>query len=296
MPKRTNDFQRLILAIYEQMAPLGATVEESAELLERGSSTTREVDILITHQIAGVRIRMAVECRGRKDKDDIEWIDGLIGKYRDLDIDKVIAVSKSGFTAAAQEKASVNRIEIRKLETAEETDWPAEFMRLGMAGISMTFSLASIEVRFEPPLVEPSTLDLVVGNEGGRVYGTLNAVLEDCFKHKVQGQVASQDLGDIPTCWNTLEDIKRPVELGVLIPIDNVWVLVDGQPAHRILDAVFTIRAVPEITTVSPHYRRLDDAMVTAAALPNGEATVSLTTIQVAGNKDIRIIIKPDKA
>src|SRR5688572_759202 len=105
MPKRTNDFQKLIHYIYSQMVPEGATVTESALLRERSSLAKREVDILIEYEIAGTKLRIAVECRDRSRKDDIEWIDGLIGKYRDLEVDKVIAVSNSGFSSDAIEKA-----------------------------------------------------------------------------------------------------------------------------------------------------------------------------------------------
>src|SRR5207245_1001712 len=80
----------------------------------------------------GTDLRIAVECRGRKDRDDIRWIDGLIGKYRDLDIHKVVAVSQSGFTLGAKEKAAANRIDTLTLVQALETNWPAEFTRLAI--------------------------------------------------------------------------------------------------------------------------------------------------------------------
>lgn len=105
MPKRTNASEKLIAKIYDQLSTPDEKVVESAILKERGNGAEREVDILLQKDIFGTPIRIAVECRGRTNKDDIQWIDGLIGKYRDLPIDKVIAVSKSGFSKSATEKA-----------------------------------------------------------------------------------------------------------------------------------------------------------------------------------------------
>ncbi len=130
MPKRTNEFQKLITKIYEQLAGPNDIVSESAMVRERGSGTLREVDILLQKRIFGTDLRIAVECRDRADKEDIEWIDNLIGKYQDLDVDKKIAVSNSGFTPAAQKKASLNRIETLTLKEALETNWPSEFAQL----------------------------------------------------------------------------------------------------------------------------------------------------------------------
>jgi hypothetical protein len=45
MPRRTNDFQKLVFQIERQLAPLGAVVEESAMLPERGTGDLREVDV-----------------------------------------------------------------------------------------------------------------------------------------------------------------------------------------------------------------------------------------------------------
>lgn len=69
MPERTNEFQQLMHYIYSQMVPEGATVTESALLKERNSNSEREVDILIEHEIAGTKLRMAVECRDRSRRD-----------------------------------------------------------------------------------------------------------------------------------------------------------------------------------------------------------------------------------
>src|SRR5262245_49410165 len=89
MPNRSNPFQGLMQYIYSQLAPTGAIVKESENLEERESEQPREGDIYIEHEIAGTKIRMVVECRDHTRKNTKEWIDTLIGKYVDVQIDKI---------------------------------------------------------------------------------------------------------------------------------------------------------------------------------------------------------------
>ena len=118
MPKRSNDFQRLIAAIEGQLAPLGAVVTESKLIKEKSSDTEREVDIAIESHIGQHRVLVALECRNRSRPANLEWIDGLIGKYRDLPVEKVVAVSRSGFTKTAIRKAKEVNISTVTLEAA----------------------------------------------------------------------------------------------------------------------------------------------------------------------------------
>jgi len=66
MPKRSNQFQKIVTYIAEQLAPLGATVKESVELQERGvNGVLREVDTLIEVGAGLTCARIAVESRDR---------------------------------------------------------------------------------------------------------------------------------------------------------------------------------------------------------------------------------------
>ena len=120
MPKRSNDFQRLVAAIEGQLAPLGAVVTESKLIKEKSSDTEREVDIAIESNVGQHRVLIAVECRDRGRPANLEWIDGLIGKYRDLPVEKIVAVSRSGFTKTAIKKAKEVNISTVTLEAATE--------------------------------------------------------------------------------------------------------------------------------------------------------------------------------
>ncbi len=123
MPKRTNDFQKLITMIYQQLATQGARVTESKMIRDIVTEEEREVDIAIEDEYMGQPILIGIECRDRRRNETTEWIDSLIGKYRDLPVDKVFAVSSSGFTKSAQQRGAAHRIVTLAITEAEETAW-----------------------------------------------------------------------------------------------------------------------------------------------------------------------------
>jgi hypothetical protein len=124
VPARSNDFQRIVKYIYEQISP-GATVTESGVLKER-DGTAREVDILIEWKFAGTDLQIAVECRDYTRQQNIQWVDQLIGKYKDLKVSKIIAISSSKFYMPAKSKAKAHGIEVITVNEALTKNWRAE--------------------------------------------------------------------------------------------------------------------------------------------------------------------------
>ena len=150
MPKRSNNFQGLIHHIYKHTADAKVRVTESAELKERGSDAMREIDVLLEFEMAGVPIRIAVETHDHARVDDIQWIDELIGRFRDLEVDKVVAVSAAGFSGGASAKARANGIETMTLREAHNTDWPAEFRQLGLGRVLSKCTPTGVAFLTEP--------------------------------------------------------------------------------------------------------------------------------------------------
>ena len=124
MPARSNEFQRIVKYIYDQIS-LGATVTKSGMLKER-DGTSREVDILVEWKYAGTDFQMAVECRDYSRQQNIQWVDQLIGKFQDLKVDKIVAISSSKFYPSARRKAREHGIEVITVNEALTKDWRAE--------------------------------------------------------------------------------------------------------------------------------------------------------------------------
>lgn len=141
MPRRSNMFQRVVHSLVKQLAPQGAVARSSVELLERESGARREVDTLIEIGAGVTMVRIAIECREHGRRADVGWIDELIGKYSRLPIDRVVAVSASGFSRAAQAKAQSHNIDLLSPKEVSSIDWPARFPKpnkriLGVGWIS----------------------------------------------------------------------------------------------------------------------------------------------------------------
>lgn len=91
MPKRSNEFQRLIAKIEETLASHGHQVTESKMVKPLTGGNPTEIDVAI-HAVAGTRfserdaeeILVGIECRDHKRKADRTWIDQIVGKYTDL--------------------------------------------------------------------------------------------------------------------------------------------------------------------------------------------------------------------
>ena len=82
---------------------------ERSRSRSRQSPQSRQIDISIRREGA----LTLVECRLHKEPQDVTWIEQLIGRRISLRADAVIAVSASGFTETAEEKAKRHGIILR---------------------------------------------------------------------------------------------------------------------------------------------------------------------------------------
>ncbi|MGA2160973.1 MAG: restriction endonuclease [Methanoregula sp.] len=100
----------------------GATITSPDHIIDKVTNVPREVDISVKFQKGSHNFLIVLECRDRKTKGGVEWIEQITQKTRDIGANKVIAVSTSGFTKGAIEKAKFKNIECRTLKevTPEE--------------------------------------------------------------------------------------------------------------------------------------------------------------------------------
>src|ERR1700679_750854 len=100
MPQRTNAFQTLILLLHTQLGDK-AIVEESAMVMDRVTGAMREVDILITTDSASYKMIIGIECLATTRRADVRWVEQMSCKHADILTDKLILISKVGFTKDA---------------------------------------------------------------------------------------------------------------------------------------------------------------------------------------------------
>lgn len=128
MPKRSNDFQKLLVTIQRIFAPTGAVVEESAMVTAPGIGQLREIDVLVSNSKSGpYKLKIAFEAKDHKRQLNVTDIEGIIGKYRSqgsLVVDKVYVVTRRGISKTAKQKAEMNGIGVLTLLEIESTGIP----------------------------------------------------------------------------------------------------------------------------------------------------------------------------
>lgn len=164
MPKRTNNFQRIVFLIQKILGDR-AVVQESALLKDRETGSDVEVDILIRGEVTGTEISIGVECVDRSRPSDIEWMRSMLKKHEGLPIDKSIFVSKRGFTDQARAKAKANSAETLTFGEVENHDWIGELKNKNLKMAAYQLNLLSGSVNFKQRIptdilqaVSPTTL------------------------------------------------------------------------------------------------------------------------------------------
>src|SRR5687767_13471278 len=123
MPKRTNEFQRLILLIERQLAEDGATVCESRLLTDAVTGEAREVDVVIEVRNGPRFLLVGIECVDGRRRATRPWVEQMIAKHEHLPVNQTILVSRLGFTRSALKKAAAHNVLAWSLHEAERASW-----------------------------------------------------------------------------------------------------------------------------------------------------------------------------
>lgn len=93
----------------------GAQVTVDVRIRDRHTGRARQVDVTVR---IGNELTV-VECRDRRGRSDVRWVEEAFGKRESLGAAHVILVSKAPFTRAAQLKAKHWGIDLRRLHRVE---------------------------------------------------------------------------------------------------------------------------------------------------------------------------------
>ena len=114
-----RQFERLVARIEGDAAELGVIVRSPDRIPCRVTGRSREVDASLRTPDG---LLVTIECRKRRARQDITWIEQLATKRRSIGATRTIAVSASGFSKAAQAIADENAIELKELHELTEID------------------------------------------------------------------------------------------------------------------------------------------------------------------------------
>lgn len=101
MSRQGREFELLVKRLEEWFADSLVEIRSPDRILGVISGQEREVDITLRSHVGTTLVLIAIECRDRKVRSDVTWIEQLNTKKQDIQASKMIAVSSSGFSAAA---------------------------------------------------------------------------------------------------------------------------------------------------------------------------------------------------
>ena len=277
MPKRTNEFQELTSILFKQLATIGVKVKES-ELLPEGNEgrDLREVDSLFQVNLGFTELKVAIEARNHSRKQSITWIDELIGRYSQLGVSKIIAVSSSGFTGAAARKAAANNIDLFSLSEALNLDWGQMFLSLGVASLSLSLHP---EVEFDIKLENSSLPQSFFQNasirfqraDGGIAYLPLPEFIRECIVETVDSAKCYLNTNFLHI-YKTREDLDKHLVVEREIKHREAWII-NGEIEERIEAITAIVRFVSNTEECQASKRiltKVDDdqalALVTSAS------------------------------
>lgn len=185
--RKGRELELLIERIKKLQLP-EAVIQSPEWVIDRDTGTPREVDVGIRHKVGDSEVFIAIECRDKKDVQDIQWIEQLIAKKESVGAHALFAVTGSDFTKPAIIKAQKRGVFLRRMIKKIPED---------IAGISN-----SIFVTFQ--YLEPKhiALSLTVPN-------SLRDSLEDCnYQYESIGEYLSySDLFALLVNSNVYRDV-----------------------------------------------------------------------------------------
>lgn len=147
MPRKGRDLELLINHIESLLNDNDElTIKSPDFLLDHVTGQKREVDISINGKIGSHQILIVLECRKRQNKDDSTWIEQLGNKKQDLHINKLIAVSSSGFTEPAITKANLYGIDLRQIEKIQISDIEEWVKHFTFEQVDLKYNIQKLDI------------------------------------------------------------------------------------------------------------------------------------------------------
>ncbi|MBT1688128.1 restriction endonuclease [Dawidia soli] len=268
MSKRTNAFQQVIHFIHQKLEGVGAKVTESAFLIESlgDSSTKREIDILIEKEINGECYRIAIECRDHGRPQKIGWIDELIGKYKNLPVHEVVAVSNTYFSKDARKKAAFHNISVVSLKEVKKIDF-VKFVNLGLAEVRIQvvpLSFVTFETFSIPRHVQPHHREHVYSSDG-----KIKTVEEFVQPYFVEFREKSFDefIKNASDIWKTRADMDSNVTFCAIRNIDEVVTFKTGIHEQRVKAVALYFSLSSTATDIALIHKMYEGALVSGARI-----------------------------
>jgi hypothetical protein len=215
-----------------------------------------------------------------------------LGKCRDLHVDRIVAVSRAGFTAGAQAKAKATNVETRTLREALAADWPTELELASVARIQVYVHPETIVIDSSPPLEQRMVLRAISAG--------LEMPIEEYFRQS-HGTVYYQFMKELETDpekrFGTMRDLNREHKWGCAFQVHDTIVITSDGSRHT-LDRMWWECTVELSTTDLPTKRELFGNVGVISASDHLPDVGPITTmrVQVPGSPPAEpVVFRPGK-
>ncbi len=213
-----------------------------------------------------------------------------MGKYARLNFDKVIAVSRSGFTPSALKKAESEGIECRTLEAALDTNWPSDFIKIGLSVATPVIQEADVGLVIDPPYRGPLEDDATFITRMGEPRSIEQfriGILEDAVK-LVARTLAGPTSAVVAAAFT---EYGGTCLLELHAPPEGMR-LVRGGTEHRVTDVIFRVTLTTQEEPLIVSHERYPDVLVSTVEPPE-PGRPRVTVIQGKGG-DARVLTGPE--
>jgi hypothetical protein len=228
MPKRTNDFQKLVYLVRVNLAA-GAIVTESKMLLDRLTKRKREVDVCVEGLVGGHPVMVCIECRDHKRPADVTWVETMKAKHGRLPTNALILASRNGFTNEARKVASMYGIQALSLQEVDNADFPTLLKAtssLWTKSVTVTIQKVLVNVLATPNLIVENVVvmpdNLVYVSDGievGPIRDLVDALMKSAYARDYLLSEAKQEHVWFELRWEPpRDDMGNPLFLKKLEP------------------------------------------------------------------------------
>lgn len=130
MPRIGRDLEILTKHVEAILGGQGLDIQSPEYFKDKNGKIIGEIDLTIRGKLGTTSIFVGIECRKRKYKADIGWIEQLIGRRHVFKFDKIVAVSSSGFTGPAINLADYERIDLIHFRDQSDLERKLYFKKL----------------------------------------------------------------------------------------------------------------------------------------------------------------------
>lgn len=147
MPRKGRLLEVMVHRLEEFLSPEGVVVRSPEEFYDEDGRKIGEIDVTLRGDFGSSKIFVGIECRDRPSDgpQGRDWIRELDGKRGDLKVDKMIAVSTTGFTVLAQDLADSSvGIDLLTIDDVNRLDLRGWFETLDFCFADESFEISGV--------------------------------------------------------------------------------------------------------------------------------------------------------